>query len=98
MHSELRLLIGSKWYLVTPLSPNPITGPAWRLTKLDLDGKFAVLSETHYDVAVMHGIATCTCGDAHWRRDRKGECCKHAFALAEASLLPRGLPNVEEQP
>lgn len=99
--SDLTLRIGQTHYRVTPLSPNPVTqGAAWRLTKLTWsdDSKFATPSETSYDIAVMHGLATCTCGDQHWRRDRKREACKHIFACVKERLLPNNLPNTREEP
>ena len=97
MDSELRLRIGDKHYLVTP-NPNEITtGIAWRLTLLDLSGKFATPTETHYDVAVIHKMATCTCGSSHWKKEPRREACKHAWGLYKAGLLPKCV-NLEDTP
>lgn len=90
MTSELRLRIGKKWYLVTSLSPNPVADHDWRLTILEWsdDGKSVAPGETHYDVAVMHGMAICSCREAHWQKEPKRLLCKHAKSLIGAGLLP----------
>ena len=95
--SDLTLRIGDKHYLVTA-NPNEITtGPAFRLTLLDLSGKFATPTQTTYDVAVIHRVATCDCGDFHWKKEPKRGHCKHLGALYKAGLLPECV-NLKEAP
>ncbi len=96
--SDLRLRIGEKFYLVTP-NLNPVTtGHAWRLRLLDLSGKFACPTETVYDIGVMHGLATCDCPDAHWRKEPKRLACRHILAMVHEGLLPNNLPNTRGTP
>ena len=54
---------------------------AWKAYKLiKADG-------TTYEVAVLDGFPSCTCGDEVWRREPHGETCKHWWACKEVGLF-----------
>ena len=96
MNTELHLRIGDTWYLVTSLSPNHVANPSWRLTKIEYRdplSKFAPLTDTHYDLAIMHGVVTCTCGSSHWKKEPQRKACKHSLSLIQHRLIPANVAN-----
>lgn len=67
-------------YQIENLFPDAdLADPAFRLVKND--GK-------EYTVHVDKWGCHCDCPDAHWRKDKRGEFCKHLSAMAAVGLIP----------
>ena len=77
--ASLTLTINGVHYLIRLNEAHPgVARKAWRLTKAD---------GTTYDVGIREFGTECSCGDFNFRRQQRGQQCKHIRAMVAVGLL-----------